>query len=70
MNILIFIIILIPLLLIPASVLYSAYQRRKPGNKFADDEHRNNFRFKIFLISLVMCGIAILILYLISRNTP
>ena len=70
MNVLIFIIILIPLLVIPFGRLYSAYQSRKPNSKFADDEHRNNFRFKIFLISLVMCGIAILILYLISRNTP
>ncbi|MDE7189602.1 MAG: hypothetical protein K2N96_05615, partial [Muribaculaceae bacterium] len=68
--VLVFIIILIPLLLTPTGILYTTYQRRKPGSKFTDDEHRNNFRFKMLLISLVMCGVAILIIYLMSRNNP
>lgn len=57
------------MLLLPLGRLYSLWQSRKPGNKFANTQYRKHFQATLRIISLIICGIVILILFLMSRVT-
>ncbi|MBD5311343.1 MAG: hypothetical protein HDS13_04170 [Bacteroides sp.] len=59
----------IGMLLFPLGRLYSLWQSRKPGNKFANTEYRKNFQSTLRIISLVICGIAILILFIMAHTS-
>lgn len=52
----------IGLLVIPIGRLYSARQARKAGSKFSDDRYARIYMNIIRTASLLICGIAILII--------
>lgn len=54
----------IGLILIPFGTLYTVYEARKPGSKYADNDNSQRFRAKMNIASFVVCGISILLLYL------
>lgn len=54
----------IGLILIPFGTLYTVYEARKPGSKYADKDNSQKFREKMKIASFVVCGISILLLYL------
>lgn len=57
----------IGLILIPFGTLYTVYEARKPGNKYADKDVSQRFRAKMVLLSIAVCGISILLLYLFKN---
>lgn len=54
----------IGLILIPFGTLYTVYEARKPGSKYADKDVCRQFRLKMKVASFVVFGISILLLYL------
>lgn len=52
----------IGLILIPFGTLYTVYEARKPGSKYANKDVCQRFRAKMVLLSIAVCGISILLL--------
>lgn len=59
----------IGLLILPLGRLYAAHQVKKGNNKFSDSKYVQHFRIVTSVVSLTICGIAILIIYLMINNT-
>lgn len=57
----------IGLILIPFGTLYTVYEARKPGSKYADKDVSQRFRAKMVLLSIAVCGLSILLLYLFKN---
>ena len=53
----------IGLILIPFGTLYTVYEARKPGSKYADKDNSQKFREKMKIASFVVCGLSLLLLY-------
>lgn len=56
----------IGLLVIPVGRMYSISQARKPDSKFSDDKYAKRYMNIVRIISLAICGIAILVISLIQ----
>lgn len=54
----------IGLILIPFGTLYTVYEARKPGSKYANKDNSQRFRLKMKIASFIVCGISILLIYL------
>lgn len=54
----------IGLILNPLGTLYTVYEARNPGSKYANKDVCRQFRLKMKVASFVVCGISILLLYL------
>lgn len=54
----------IGLILNPLGTLYTVYEARKPGSKYADKDVSRQFRLKMKVASFVVFGISILLLYI------
>lgn len=54
----------IGLILNPLGTLYTVYEARKPGSKYANKDVCRQFHLKMKVASFVVCGISILLLYL------
>ena len=54
----------IELILIPFETLYTVYEARKPGSKYANKVNSQRFRLKMKIASFIVCGISILLIYL------
>lgn len=52
----------IGLILNPLETLYTVYEARKPGSKYADKDVCRQFRLKMKIASFVVFGISILLL--------
>lgn len=68
MVILAIVICTIGMLLIPLGRLYAIKQARNPKSKFANEEYAQKFRIIILLVSLAICGTALLILYFLEKS--
>lgn len=54
----------IGLILNPLGTLYTVYEARKPGSKYANKDVCRQFHLKMKVASFVVFGISILLLYL------
>lgn len=58
----------IGLLVIPVCRLYAVWQAKKENNKFSDAEYVKHYMNIVRVVSLILCGIAMIVIFLIQRN--
>ena len=58
----------IGLLVIPVCRLYAIWQAKKDNSKFSNAKYVKHYMNVIRVVSLIVCGIAMLIIFLIQRN--
>lgn len=56
------------MLVIPLGRIYALWQRHRHNVKFSDGNFLRRYRNAIRIISVAICGIAILIIFLIQKN--